>query len=104
MAWSMDDWKYVERQAVVDPKGRRWWIALMDVLGQEGDPEVPNALLELQYAAGRYFSVISSGARALQRAHGIPSLSAARRSYLHLVAAVANGTVAPAQLIYREAL
>ena len=49
--WSMDDWQYVERQVVTDPKGRQWSIALMDVLGQAEDPEVPSSLVELQYAA-----------------------------------------------------
>ena len=67
MAWSMDDWQYLERQVVVDPKGRRWSIALMDVLGQEGDPEVPHALLELQYSAGRYFTLIYSDTGAMSR-------------------------------------
>jgi hypothetical protein len=38
--WSMDEWQYVEREVVTDPKGRRWTVALMDVLGQEGDPEM----------------------------------------------------------------
>ena len=33
--WSMDDWKYVEKQTVTDPKSRRWTVALMDVLGLE---------------------------------------------------------------------
>ena len=104
MAWSMDDWKYVERQVVVDPKGRRWSIALMDVLGQEGDPEVPNALLELQYSAGRYFTVIYADNGAMQREHGFPSLPEAMASYLNLIAAVANGTIDPAQPIYRADL
>ena len=43
--WSMDDWQYLERQVDVDPKGRQWSIALMDVLGQVGDPDRPNQLL-----------------------------------------------------------
>ena len=102
--WSMDDWKFLERQAVVDPQGRRWSIALMDVLGQEGDPEVPNALLELQYAAGRYFALIYSESGAMQREHGFPTLPEAMRAYLHLVAGVAAGTIDPTQPIYREDL
>jgi len=45
--WSMDEWKYLEREVVTDPKGRQWTVALMDVLGQEGDPDIPGKLLEL---------------------------------------------------------
>src|ERR1019366_230527 len=40
--WSMDEWQYLEREVVTDPKGRQWTVALMDVLGQEGDPDMPN--------------------------------------------------------------
>ena len=36
--WSMDDWKYVERQVVTDPQGRQWSIGLMDVLALSGHP------------------------------------------------------------------
>ena len=46
--WSMDDWRYVERQVVTDPKGKQWSVALMDVLGQDGDPEMPSDWVELQ--------------------------------------------------------
>jgi len=53
--WSMDEWQYVEREVVTDPKGKQWTVALMDVLGQEGDPDMPNKGLELQYSSGRYF-------------------------------------------------
>jgi len=60
--WGMDDWQYLERQVVADPKGRQWSVALMDVLGQAGDPDRPNATLELQYTSGRYFTLIYSGA------------------------------------------
>jgi hypothetical protein len=34
-SWSMDNWRYVERQSVTDTKGRQWSVALMDILGQE---------------------------------------------------------------------
>ena len=64
--WSMDDWKYVERQTVRDPKGRTWTVALMDVLGQAGDPDRPSAMLELEYASSRYFTLIYSGSGTLQ--------------------------------------
>src|SRR5262245_40442177 len=46
MTWSMDDWEYLERQVIRDPKGRDWTIALMDMLGQQGDPEIPSRVLE----------------------------------------------------------
>src|SRR5262245_27000408 len=49
-SWSMNDWQYVERQVVVDPKGRQWSVALMDVLGQVGDPDRPSETLALQYS------------------------------------------------------
>ena len=100
----MDDWKYVERQVVADPKGRRWSIALMDVLGQEGDPDVPNSLLELQYASGRFFTLIYSTAGALQWERGYPSLADATTAYERLVLAVIDGRVDPSQPTYREDL
>ncbi len=34
--WSMDEWQYIEREVVTDPKGKQWTVALMDVLGQAG--------------------------------------------------------------------
>ena len=49
--------QYLEREVVTDPKGRKWSVALMDVLGQEGDPDRPNDLLALEYSQGRYFTV-----------------------------------------------
>ena len=63
--WSMDEWQYLEREVVTDPKGRRWTVALMDVLGQEGDPDMPNKLLEIQYSSGRFFTLIYSDSGAL---------------------------------------
>jgi hypothetical protein len=102
--WSMDDWKFVERQVVVDPKDRRWTIALMDVLGQDGDPEVPNTLLELQHAAGRYVTLIYSGTGAIQREQAYPALDDARRAYDRLLDAVADGRLDPSQPTYREDL
>jgi len=101
--WSMDDWKFIERQVVVDPKGRRWSIALMDVLGQDGDPEVPNSLVELQHASGRYVALIYSGS-AIQREQPYAALDAARRAYDRLLAEVADGRLDPAQPIFREDL
>ena len=71
--WSMDEWQYLEREVVTDPKGRQWTVALMDVLGQAGDPDMPNKLLELQYSSGRYFTLIYSASGALQRERGYAS-------------------------------
>ncbi len=65
----------LERQVVTDPKGRQWSVALMDVLGQEGDPDMPSKLLELQYSSGRYFTLIYSATGALQRERGYASLA-----------------------------
>jgi len=100
--WSMDDWRYLERQTVTDPKGRAWSVALMDVLGQEGDPDMPNEWLELQYAEGRYVTVIYSATGSLQREQAYASLSDATTAYERLVAAVIDGRVDPLQPLYRE--
>ena len=102
--WKMDDWKFVERQVVTDPKGRTWSIGLMDILGQEGDPDMPNEWLELQYAAGRYVTLVYSGAGAVQREQAYASLPEATTAYERLVAAVSDGRVDPAQPVYREDL
>ena len=102
--WSMDDWQYVDREVVTDPKGRQWSIALMDVLGQVGDPDRPSHMLELEYASGRYFTVIYSSGGTLQWVRGYPSLPAATRAYERLVAAVIDGRVDPAQPVFRQDL
>jgi hypothetical protein len=95
--WSMDNWRYLRRELVTDPKGRQWSIALMDVLGQEGDPEMPNDLLQLQYASGRYFTVVYSSSGALQREQGFSSPVDAAAEFDDLVAAISEGRVDPAQ-------
>ena len=102
--WSMDDWQYLERQIVVDPKGRQWSVGLMDVLGQVGDPDRPSVTLELEYTSGRYFTLIYSGAGTLQWERGYASLPEAARAYERLVAAVIDGRVDPAQPVFREDL
>jgi hypothetical protein len=102
--WSLDDWKYIERQVVTDPNGRRWSVALMDVLGQEGDPEVPNSLLELQYASGRYFTLIYSDTGTLQWERGYAALAEASTAYGRLLLAVMDGRVDPAQPAFKESL
>jgi hypothetical protein len=102
--WSMDDWRYVERQVVTDPKGRQWSVALMDVLGQDGDPEMPSEWLELQYASGRYFTLIYSTTGALQWERGHATLPEAATAYERLLAAVLDGRLDPAQPLFREDL
>jgi hypothetical protein len=102
--WHLDDWQYLERQAVTDPKGREWTVALMDVLGQAGDPDRPAAMLELEYASGRYFTLIYSGGGTLQWERGYPSLPEAIRAYETLLAAVTDGRVDPAQPVFRQDL
>ena len=100
----MDDWRYVERQVVTDPKGRQWSVALMDVLGQDGDPEMPSEWLELQYASGRYFTLIYSTTGALQWERGHATLPEAATAYQRLLAAVLDGRLDPAQPLFREDL
>lgn len=102
--WSMDDWQYLERQVVIDPSGRQWSVALMDVLGQVGDPEMPSHLLELEYASGRYVTLIYSGGGTLQWERAYPSLPDALTAYERLVAAVTDGRVNPAQPVFRQDL
>jgi hypothetical protein len=102
--WNMDDWKYLEREVVTDPKGRAWTVALMDILGQEGDPDRPNDLVALEYSQGRYFTVIYSPTGAMQWERGYPSLAQATSAYERLVAAVGDGRVDPLQPVYREDL
>jgi hypothetical protein len=102
--WSMDEWQYLEREVVTDPQGRRWTVALMDVLGQEGDPEVPNSLLELQYASGRYFTLIYADGGALQRERGYASLDEAVTAFGALLVAVIDGSLDPSQPVFRQDL
>jgi len=100
----MDDWKYLERQIVTDPHGRQWSVALMDVLGQEGDPEVPNSLLELQYTSGRYFTLVYSKTGSLQWERGYATQKEAATAYERLLLAVCDGRVDPSQPVFREDL
>ena len=100
----MDHWRYLERQIVTDPKGRDWSVALMDVLGQVGDPEVPSTLLELQYASGRYFVLVYSKTGTVQFERGYQSLADASEAYHRLLEAVFKGDVDPSQPVYREDL
>jgi len=102
--WSLNDWKYLKREVVTDPKKRRWTIALMDVLGQQGDPEMPNDLLQLQYASGRYFTLIYADGGALQWERGYPLLPDATTAYERLLLAVVDGRVDPSQPVFRADL
>jgi hypothetical protein len=102
--WSMDEWQYVERQVVIDPKGKEWTVALMDVLGQEGDPDLPDKWLQLQYASGRYFTLIYSDSGALQWERGYPSLPEATSAYGSLLVAVVDGRLDPSQPVFRQDL
>ena len=102
--WSMDEWNYVEREVVTDPKGRQWTVALMDVLGQKGDPDMPNKMLELQYSSGRYFTLIYSATGALQWERGYAVLSEATSAYGNLAVAVIDGSLDPSQPVFRQDL
>ncbi len=102
--WSMDDWQYMEREVVTDPKGRQWTVALMDVLGQQGDAEMPNKLLEFQYSSGRYFTLIYSASGSVQRERGYASLEEAENAHRELMVSVIDGSLDPAQPVFREDL
>ena len=102
--WSMDEWQYLEHEVVTDPKGRHWTMALMDVLGQEGDPEMPSKLLELQYSSGRYFTLIYTASGALQRERAYASLPEAENAYRELLVAVIDGSLDPSQPVFRQDL
>lgn len=102
--WSMDDWQYVERQTVADPKGRQWTIAVMDILGQEGDPDRPGDLLQMQYSSGRYFTLIYSASGGIQWERGHATLPEATVAYERLLISVVDGTLDPAQPAFRQDL
>jgi hypothetical protein len=102
--WGMDEWEYVEHEVVTDPQGRQWTVALMDVLGQKGDPDMPDKLLEIQYSSGRYFTLIYSDGGALQRERGYASLAEATNAYGNLLVGVIDGTLDPSQPVFRQDL
>lgn len=102
--WSMDDWQYLEREVVIDPKGRQWTVALMDVLGQKGDPDRPDEMLELQYSSGRYFTLIYATGGGLQWERGYALLPEATNAYGDLLVAVIDGSIDPAQPVFRQDL
>ena len=100
----MDEWQYVEHEVVTDPKGRKWTVALMDVLGQQGDSDMPDKLLEIQYSSGRYFTLIYADGGALQGERGYASLEEATNAYGNLLVAVIDGSLDPSQPVFREDL
>ena len=100
----MDDWQYIERRVVADPKGRQWSVGLMDILGQVGDPDRPSDMLAREYASGRYFTLIYSGGGTLQWERGYPSLPEAVKAYERLLAAVIDGRLNPEQPVFRQDL
>ena len=100
----MDEWQYLEREVVTDPKGRWWTVALMDLLGQEGDPDKPDKLLEIQYSSGRFFTLIYSDSGALQRERGYASLPEATNAYADMVVGVIDGSLDPSQPVFRQDL
>jgi hypothetical protein len=100
----MDEWQFLEREVVTDPKGRQWTVALMDVLGQQGDPDMPDKLLELQYSSGRYFTLIYGDGGALQRERGYASLPEATSAFGNLLVAVIDGSLDPSQPVFRQDL
>ena len=102
--WNLDDWQYLERQVVTDPKGRRWSVALMDVLGQKGDPDRPDALLELQYSSGRYFTLVYAANGGMQFERVYPSLPEAAKAYAQLLESIFDGSYDPSQPVFRENL
>jgi hypothetical protein len=101
--WNMDSWEYLEHETVCDPQGRKWTVALMDLLGQKGDPSMPNSLQELQYSSGRYFTLVYSEG-GMQRERGYSSLEDARDAYGNLLMGVIDGSVDPAQPVFRQDL
>jgi hypothetical protein len=100
----MDEWQYLEREVVRDPKGREWTVALMDVLGQTGDHDMPNKMLEIQYSSGRYFTLIYSSSGALQRERGYASLPEATNAYGDMLVGVIDGSLDPSQPVFRQDL
>ena len=100
----MDNWRYLERQTVTDPKGREWSVALMDILGQEGDPQIPSKLVELQYSQGRYFTLVYSDTGSVVWERGHANLQDATTAYGRLVVDIIDGVLDPSQPAFREDL
>ena len=102
--WSLDDWRFLERRAVTGRNGRQWTVALMDILGQEGDPDMPSLTMELQYASGRYFTLVYPAGGSVQWERGYTSLAEATTAYERLVTAIEDGRLDPSQPVFKEGL
>ena len=102
--WSLDDWTFLERRTVTGPHGREWTVALMDILGQEGDPDLPSLTMELEYASGRYFTLVYPPGGSVQWERGYPSLAEAATAYERLVLAIQDGRLDPSQPVFKEGL
>jgi len=76
----------------------------MDLLGQEGDPDLPDQWLELQFASGRFFTLIYSSTGAVQWERGHRTIDDAMDVYEQLLTSVRSGRLDPAQPTYREDL
>ena len=102
--WTMDDWNYLERRTVFDPQGHTWSVTLMDLLGQEDDPENPSIYAEAAFAAGRFYTIIYAGDGGIRYERGYRTLEEAREQYRHLLARVADGSMNPSQPVFRADL
>lgn len=102
--WSMDDWRYLERDEIVDPQGRVWSASLMDLLGQEDDPEKPSMYAEAAFASGRYFTILYSASGSIQYERGHTALERARDDYERLLRQVSDGSLDPTQPVFRADL
>lgn len=102
--WHLDQWSYLERRVVTDPRGREWTVALMDLEGQAGDADGPAAVLEAAQAAGRYFTLVYAPSGTIQRERAHASLAEAKAAWEDLVAGVLRGEVDPAQPTFRQDL
>ncbi len=65
---------------------------------------MPDKLLEIQYSSGRYFTLIYSDSGGLQRERGYPSLPEAATAYEDLLVGVIDGSLDPAQPVFRQDL
>ena len=61
-------------------------------------------LLEAQYQAGRYFTLVYSDAGAIQHERAYQSLAEATREHERLLKAVFDGTYDPSQPVFRANL
>jgi hypothetical protein len=76
----------------------------MDILGQEGDPDMPSLTMELQYASGRYFTLVYPAGGSVQGERGYTSLAEATTAYERLVTAIEDGRLDPSQPAFKEGL